>query len=84
MRNTFVSRPLMPAEIYRRPLTNVYYTREGQVFCHCFDPRLKQYQYAAATFDQHGEVGIWRQRPVDHAADIPADYPRGKRVLFKS
>ena len=61
----------MPGEIYKRHLTNVFYTADGAVFCNTIDPIAKQYRYSATTADAHGDVEVWRR--MKSAAGIGGD-----------
>ena len=64
---------VFPPEIYRRRLTNVFYTADGQVFCNTLDPVSRQYRYDATTADAHGDVEVWRRVRVATDEDLPFD-----------
>lgn len=53
---------MLPNMLYRRRMTNLYYTRDGQLFCNAVDGRLSQYCYSASMFDTNGEIELWRLR----------------------
>jgi hypothetical protein len=53
---------MLPATIYRRRMTNLYYTKDGRLFCNALDDRLQHYYYSASIADKYSEVEIWRLR----------------------